>query len=49
MIAVGPKDGDKKDDLEDIKSVFDAELKERADKTDDKEKRKEYLSALRGK
>jgi len=36
-------------DFEDIKQIFDAELEERAKKTNDDEKRKEYLNALRNK
>ena len=44
-----PEGSKSKLDLEDIKAAFDIELKERADKTDDGEKRKEYLSALRNK
>ena len=36
-------------DFEDIKNAFDAELEERARRTSDDEKRKEYLSALRNK
>jgi hypothetical protein len=38
-----------KTDFDDIKQAFDAELEERAKRTSDDEKRKEYLSALRGK
>jgi predicted RNA-binding protein with RPS1 domain len=47
---VKPKDGEReKVDFEDIKNAFDAELEERARRTSDDEKRKEYLSALRNK
>jgi len=44
-----PDGESKKTDFDDIKKIFDAELEKLARRTDDEEKRKEYLSALRGK
>lgn len=44
-----PEDPKPKIDFEDIKQAFDSELEERAKRTDDSEKRKEYLRALRNK
>jgi hypothetical protein len=44
-----PEDPKSKTDFDDIKAAFDAELKERVDKTDDVEKRKEIIAALRNK
>jgi hypothetical protein len=44
-----PEDPKPKTDFDDIKQAFDAELEERAKQTDDKDKRKDILSALRNK
>ena len=49
VTSMEPNDAKPESDFEDIKQAFDAELEEMAKKTDNAEKRKEIISALRGK
>jgi len=44
-----PNDAKPENDFKDIKDIFDAALEDLAQKTDDTEKRKEIIAALRGK